>query len=156
VHFTRMIEGGVECGPNAVLAFAREGYRKTDINLRDLVETLTYGGFLRLAARYWRTGAGEMWRSLSKRAFVKALSRLMPAIRQEHLIPGRTGVRAQAVAPDGSIIDDFLIEASGRMVNVLNAPSPAATSSLNIGQLVVERLAEEMGRTPSATPAYGP
>jgi L-2-hydroxyglutarate oxidase len=145
VHFTRMIEGGVECGPNAVLAFAREGYRKTDVNFRDLAETLSYGGFLRLAAKYWRTGAGEMWRSLSKRAFVRALARLMPAIREEYLVPGRTGVRAQAVSPDGAIIDDFLIEASGRVVNVLNAPSPAATSSLNIGRLVVEKLAEQLG-----------
>lgn len=144
VHFTRMIEGGVECGPNAVLALAREGYAKTDVNFRDLAETLSYGGFLRLAARYWRTGAGEMWRSLSKRAFVRALARLMPAIREEHLVPGRSGVRAQAVATDGAIIDDFLIEASGRVVNVLNAPSPAATSSLNIGLLVTEKLAEQM------------
>ena len=155
VHFTRMIDGGVECGPNAVLAFAREGYAKTSINFWDLAETLSYGGFLRLAAKYWRTGAGEMWRSLSKRAFVRALARLMPAIRAEHLIPGRSGVRAQAVAPDGAIIDDFLIEASGRIVNVLNAPSPAATSSLNIGNLVVERLAEQMGRTATVAPAYG-
>jgi (S)-2-hydroxyglutarate dehydrogenase len=154
VHFTRMIEGGVECGPNAVLAFAREGYAKTSVNLADLAETLSYGGFLRLAAKYWRTGAGEMWRSLSKRAFVRALARLMPAIREEHLVPGRSGVRAQAVAPDGAIIDDFLIEASGRVINVLNAPSPAATSSLNIGLLVVERLAEQIGRTTVATPAY--
>ena len=149
VHFTRMIEGGVECGPNAVLALAREGYRKTDVNIRDLAETLSYGGFLRLAAKYWRTGAGEMWRSLSKRAFVRALARLMPTIRGEHLVPGRTGVRAQAVSSDGAIIDDFLIEASGRVVNVLNAPSPAATSSLNIGRLVVEKLAEQLG--PAAT-----
>ncbi len=152
VHFTRMIEGGVECGPNAVLAFAREGYSKTSVNLRDLTETLSYGGFLRLAAKYWRTGAGEMWRSLSKRAFVKALARLMPAIREEHLAAGRSGVRAQAVAPDGAIIDDFLIETSGQVVNVLNAPSPAATSSLNIGLLVVERLAEQMGMRAAATP----
>ena len=145
VHFTRMIEGGVECGPNAVLAFGREGYSKTSLNFADLAETLTYGGFLRLAAKYWRTGAGEMWRSISKRAFVRALARLMPAIREEHLVPGRSGVRAQAVAPDGAIIDDFLIEASGRIVNVLNAPSPAATSSLNIGMLVTGKLAEQLG-----------
>lgn len=144
VHFTRMIEGGVECGPNAVLAFAREGYHKTDINVRDLAETLTYGGFLKLALKYWRTGAGEMWRSLSKRAFVRALQRLMPSIQESDLVPGRAGVRAQAIAPEGAIIDDFLIEADRRIVNVLNAPSPAATSSLNVGRLVVDRLADQI------------
>ena len=141
VHFTRMIDGGVECGPNAVLAFAREGYRKTDVNLRDLTESLTYPGFLRLAFKYWRMGAGEMWRSFSKAAFVKALQRLMPEIRSEDLTPARSGVRAQAVARDGSMVDDFLIQQSGRIVNVNNAPSPAATSSLNIGKLVVDKLA---------------
>lgn len=145
VHFTRMIEGGVECGPNAVLALAREGYKKTDINFRDLGETLTYGGFLKLAARHWRMGAGEMWRSLSKTAFVRALSRLMPLIQSDDLVPHRSGVRAQAIAPTGNLIDDFLIDAQGRVVNVLNAPSPAATSSLNVGKLVVDKLAECMG-----------
>lgn len=144
VHFTRMIEGGVECGPNAVLAFAREGYRKLDINVGDLVETLTYGGFLKLASKYWRTGAGEMWRSWSKTAFVRALQRLIPEIKSDDLVAARTGVRAQAIAPDGLMIDDFLIEASGRFVNVLNAPSPAATSSLNVGKLIVERLSERL------------
>lgn len=145
VHFTRMIEGGVECGPNAVLALAREGYKKTDINFRDLAETLTYGGFLKLAARHWRMGAGEMWRSLSKRAFVWALSRLMPLIQSDDLVPHRSGVRAQAIAPAGNLIDDFLIDAQDRVVNVLNAPSPAATSSLNVGKLVVDKLAECLG-----------
>lgn len=144
VHFTRMIEGGIECGPNAVLAFAREGYKKTDINFRDLAETLTYGGFLKLAARHWRMGAGEMWRSLSKRAFVRALSRLMPLIQDADLVPHRAGVRAQAISPDGNLIDDFLIDAQHRVVNVLNAPSPAATSSLNVGKLVCEQLAKVM------------
>jgi L-2-hydroxyglutarate oxidase len=142
VHFTRMIGGGIECGPNAVLAFAREGYFKTTVNLRDLAESLTYPGFLRLAARYWRMGAGEMWRSVSKRAFVRALARLVPEIRPEHLKAAPAGVRAQALARDGSMVDDFLIEGQGRVVNVLNAPSPAATSSLNIGQAIVDRLAE--------------
>ncbi|MCA9153876.1 MAG: L-2-hydroxyglutarate oxidase [Planctomycetales bacterium] len=141
VHFTRMIDGSVECGPNAVLAFAREGYRKLDVNPRDLFESLTYKGFLRLAGKHWRMGAGEMWRSLSKAAFVKALQRLMPEIRGEHLVPARSGVRAQAVAPDGSIVDDFLIQQADRVINVANAPSPAATASLNIGRLVVDRLA---------------
>jgi len=144
VHFTRMIDGGVECGPNAVLAFAREGYRKTDVNLRDLCETLTYFGFLRLAAKYWRIGAGEMWRSFSKAAFVKALQRLMPEIRGEHLVPARAGVRAQAVATNGSIVDDFVIQGSGRIINVNNAPSPAATSALNIGNLIVDTLDEQI------------
>lgn len=145
VHFTRMIQGGIECGPNAVLAFAREGYRKLDINLGDLAETLSYGGFLRLASKYWRMGAGEMWRSWSKAAFVRALQRLIPEIKSENLVAARTGVRAQAIAPDGMMIDDFLIEASGRFVNVLNAPSPAATSALNVGKLIVEKLAERLG-----------
>jgi len=142
VHFTRMSKGGVECGPNAVLAFAREGYRKSDINLRDLVETLTYSGFLRLAATYWQTGLGEMWRSFSKAAFVKALQHLIPAIRAEDLEPAPAGIRAQAIAPDGTMVDDFMIHATARIVNVCNAPSPAATASLNIGRLIVDKLAE--------------
>ncbi|HYO26346.1 MAG TPA: L-2-hydroxyglutarate oxidase [Lacipirellulaceae bacterium] len=140
VHFTRMIGGGVECGPNAVLAFSREGYAKLQVNLRDLAGSLSYPGFLRLAARYWRMGAGEMWRSVSKRAFVQALSRLVPEIRPEHLVPRAAGVRAQALARDGSMVDDFLISTAGRVVNVLNAPSPAATSSLRIGRQIAERL----------------
>jgi len=144
VHFTRKIGGGVECGPNAVLAFAREGYRKTNLNLRDLAESLTYPGFLRLAAKYWRMGAAEMWRSVSKRAFVRALQRLVPEIRAEHLRPAPAGVRAQALARDGSLVDDFLIEEHDRIVNVLNAPSPAATSALKIGQSIVELLADRM------------
>ncbi len=140
VHFTRMISGHVECGPNAVLAFAREGYRKRDIVPRDLWESLTYPGFLRLAAKYWRTGLGEMWRSFSKRAFVRALQRLVPAIQTEDLIAAPAGVRAQALLPDGKLVDDFLIEQHCRVLNVCNAPSPAATASLNIGKLIVERL----------------
>lgn len=144
VHFTRMIDGGVECGPNAVLAFAREGYRKTDINIADLVETLTYSGFLRLAAKYWRVGAGEMWRSFSKAAFVKALQRLMPEIRSEDLTPARAGVRAQAISPAGDMVDDFVIQASDNVINVNNAPSPAATSSLNIGNIIVDKLDEQL------------
>lgn len=143
VHFTRMIDGGVECGPNAVLAFAREGYRKSDVNIADLVETLTYPGFLRMAAKYWRVGAGEMWRSFSKAAFVKALQRLMPEIRGEYLVPARAGVRAQAISPSGDMVDDFEIHASARVINVNNAPSPAATSALNIGNIVVDKLDEQ-------------
>lgn len=144
VHFTRLIGGGVECGPNAVLAFAREGYRKRDVNVRDLIEALTYPGFLRLAAKYWRTGAGEMWRSISKRAFVHALQRLVPEIRAEHLVPAPAGVRAQAVRPDGGMVDDFLIQPAAGVINVLNAPSPAATAALNIGRLIVAELEKQM------------
>ncbi len=141
VHFTRMIEGGVECGPNAVLAFAREGYTKTDINLRDLLDTLTYPGFLKLAAKYWQTGMGEMWRSFSKAAFVRALQHLIPTIQEKDLEAAPAGIRAQAIAPDGSMVDDFMIYETERFVNVCNAPSPAATSSLNIGRLIVDKLA---------------
>jgi len=143
VHFTRMIEGGVECGPNAVLAFAREGYKKTDVNLRDLCETLAFAGFRKLAWKYWRVGAGEMWRSWSKAAFVRALAHLIPEIRGQHLVPARAGVRAMSIARDGAMVDDFVIQPDGRVIHVLNAPSPAATSSLNIGRLVVDCLAEQ-------------
>lgn len=145
VHFTRMIEGGIECGPNAVLAFAREGYKKTDVCMKDLWETLSFRGFRSMAFKYWRMGLGEMWRSWSKAAFVRALQHLLPDVRSEHLVPARAGVRAMAVAPDGAMVDDFVIQPKGRVVNVLNAPSPAATSSLNIGKLIVEKLAEQLG-----------
>ena len=144
VHFTRMIEGGVECGPNAVLAFGREAYKKTDFNLADLAETLTYPGFLKIAAKFWKTGLGEMWRSASKAAFVRALQRLVPEIRAEHLVSAPAGIRAQAVSPDGSMVDDFLIQEADRVINVNNAPSPAATASLNIGKTIVERLAPRL------------
>jgi L-2-hydroxyglutarate oxidase len=138
-----MTDGRIECGPNAVLAFAREGYRKRDVNVPDLVEALTYKGFLRLASKHWRMGLGEMWRSASKRAFVHALRRLMPGIRSKHLATARAGVRAQAINPNGSIVDDFVVLTGKRIVNVCNAPSPAATSSLNIGLAVVDKLAEQ-------------
>jgi len=140
VHFTRMIGGGLECGPNAVLAFAREGYTRTNVNWKDLAETLSYPGFLRLSAKYWRTGLGEMWRSFSKGAFVRALQRLVPEIEEHHLEAVPAGIRAQAVTPDGKLVDDFLIQESSRVIHVGNAPSPAATSSLNIGRLIVEKL----------------
>ena len=143
VHFTRTVHGDVEAGPNAVLAFQREGYRWSQFSLRDTLETLTYPGFQRLAAKYWRTGAGEMYRSLSKAAFVKALQKLLPAIRPEHLRPGGSGVRAQAVLPDGTMVDDFHFMRQDRIIHVLNAPSPAATASLSIGEQVA-RLVEEM------------
>jgi (S)-2-hydroxyglutarate dehydrogenase len=141
VHFTRMIEGGVECGPNAVLAFGREGYKKTQINFGDLFETMTYSGFIRMALKHWRMGMGEMWRSFSKAAFVKALQRLMPEIRAEDMHAAPAGIRAQAVLPDGNLVDDFLILESPHMININNAPSPAATASLNIGRLIVEKAA---------------
>jgi L-2-hydroxyglutarate oxidase LhgO len=144
VHFTRLIHGGVECGPNAVLAFSREGYTKTTLNPWDLAESLTYGGFLRMALKYWKTGLGEMWRSVSKSAFVTALQRLVPDIRAEHLDPAPSGVRAQALGRNGEIVDDFVIQAADRIINVGNAPSPAATAALNIGRIIVEKVAERM------------
>lgn len=146
VHFTRMIDGSVECGPNAVLALAREGYTWGDINLKDLGGTLTYGGFWKMISKHWKTGFGEMHRSLSKAAFTKALSRLMPEIRAEHLVKAPAGVRAQALMPDGLAIDDFLFQEHGQVLNVCNAPSPAATSSLSIGKAIVERLAPTLDR----------
>lgn len=139
VHFTRMVRGGVECGPNAVLAFAREGYSLSRISLRDSLESLTYPGFLRMAARHWSQGMHEMWRSLSKGAFVRALRRLIPEIRSEHLVAAPAGVRAQAVLPDGSLVDDFLITETPGFIHVNNAPSPAATAALNIGRLLAEK-----------------
>lgn len=145
VHFTRMIGGGVEAGPNAVLAFRREGYHRLDFSLRDSVDMATFPGFWRMAAKYWRTGAGEFHRSFSKTAFVAALQRLMPAIRAEHLVPAGAGVRAQAVGPDGKLLDDFHIVEAERMVHVLNAPSPAATSSLSIGHTVAQMALKHLG-----------
>jgi len=141
VHFTRMALGGVECGPNASVAFDREGYRKTDINLRDLVEYLTYPGFLRFAARHWRVGIDEWRRTFSKAFFVKALQRLIPGITAEHIEPAPAGVRAQAVAPDGRLVDDFTIEEQERIVHAINCPSPAATSALSVGRTIADRLA---------------
>jgi len=138
VHFTRMITGGVECGPNAVLALAREGYRKTNVNFRDLFDALSFPGFRQLGLKHWAMGAGEMWRSLSKAAFTKALQKLIPEIRSDDLVAAPAGIRAQAVSPDGSLVDDFLIEADDRWVHVLNAPSPAATASLQIGKTILE------------------
>ena len=137
VHFTRMIDGSLECGPNAVLAFAREGYTKSKINLLELAEILSYSGFIKLALKYWRAGAGEMWRSFSKVAFVNALQRLIPEITQKDLVKAPAGIRAQAVLPNGMLVDDFLIQENKNIINVVNAPSPAATSSLNIGKHIV-------------------
>ena len=132
VHFTRMIKGGVECGPNAVFSFKREGYGKLDFNLKDAWESLTYPGTLKLFMKNWRYGLGEYVRAFSKKLFVKQLQRLVPSIQGADLTPGNSGVRAQAVGADGSPIDDFVIESHGNAIHVLNAPSPAATASLAI------------------------
>lgn len=136
VHFTRMAKGGVEAGPNAVLAFKREGYKKSQINLAELAETLAWPGFQKVAAKYWRTGMGEMYRSFSKAAFTKALQKLIPEIQESDLVDGGAGVRAQACDRDGGLVDDFLILEEKNVINVCNAPSPAATSSLAIGETV--------------------
>ncbi len=140
VHFTRMIDGGVECGPNAVLALSREGYRWRDVRPVDLMETLRFRGFQKLAIEYWRMGSAEIWRSLNKQAFVAALQKLIPSIRASDLAPGRAGVRAQAVDANGKLVDDFVIERTHRAIHVLNAPSPAATASLAIGKYIVDLL----------------
>jgi L-2-hydroxyglutarate oxidase len=142
VHFTRKISGEVKCGPNAVLALAREGYRKTDVNLQDLFESLTYPGFAKVAAKYWRTGIWEIWRSLSKDAFVRALQRLLPEVGTDHLLPYPSGIRAQVVTMAGQVLDDFAFLESAKVVNVINAPSPGATASLSIGKVVVDKLAK--------------
>jgi L-2-hydroxyglutarate oxidase len=142
VHFTRGIHGDVECGPNAVLAFAREGYTWSDVSLRDLWDVFSYPAFWRLAARHWRAGSAEMARSWSKAAFTRSLQRLVPDIAAEDLIAAPAGVRAQALEPSGALLDDFLIRKSGRVVHVCNAPSPAATSSLSIAEHVVNALLE--------------
>lgn len=138
VHFTRMIGGGVEAGPNAVLAFRREGYKKLDIDFKELYETFSWPGFQKVAAKYWQTGLGEMYRSFSKAAFTKALQELIPDIQENDLIPGGAGVRAQACDRTGGLLDDFSILEDAKVINVLNAPSPAATSSLSIGLTVSE------------------
>jgi L-2-hydroxyglutarate oxidase len=138
VHFTRMIHGGVEAGPNAVLAFRREGYKKLDIHFGELFETLAWPGFRKVAAKYWQTGLGEMYRSFSKAAFTKALQELIPEIQSDDLVAGAAGVRAQACDREGGLLDDFAIFENQQAINVCNAPSPAATSSLSIGQTVSE------------------
>ncbi|MCH7411914.1 L-2-hydroxyglutarate oxidase [Belliella sp. R4-6] len=138
VHFTRMMKGGVEAGPNAVLAFKREGYKRSDVNLRELSETLAWPGFQKVASKYWKTGFGEMYRSFSKAAFTKALQELIPDIQETDLVDGGAGVRAQACDRNGGLLDDFSIKENQYAINVLNAPSPAATSSLSIGEAVSE------------------
>ena len=136
VHFTRRVDGTIEAGPNAVFATKKEGYKKTDISLKELWGALSWPGFRKVALKYWQTGFGEIYRSFSKQAFTKALQKLMPEIRKKHLIPSGAGVRAQACHKDGRLLDDFCIEEMGACVHVLNAPSPAATSSLAIGDKI--------------------
>ena len=142
VHFTRMIDGSIECGPNAVLALAREGYLKTDFSIRDIWETITWPGFRHVARRHWRTGLGEYKRSIFKSAFVTALQRLVPEITKDDLVPAAAGIRAQACSRDGGLLDDFEIRTIGSTVHICNAPSPAATASLSIGQYVALQVAE--------------
>jgi L-2-hydroxyglutarate oxidase LhgO len=145
VHFTRRITGRVDAGPNAVLALAREGYRHTDISARDLASSLSFPGFWRMAGKHWRNALGEWHRSLSKRAFVRALQRLLPEIRDSDLVRGGSGVRAQALKPDGALVDDFQFVPSAKVLHVLNVPFPAATASLMIGKTIVDTAASSLG-----------
>jgi (S)-2-hydroxyglutarate dehydrogenase len=140
VHYTRMINGGIEAGPNAVLAFRREGYKRTDFHAGEFLETLGYAGFRKVAMKFWRDGAGEIYRSYSKPAFVRALKHLIPEIESKDLVPGGAGVRAQAIDSKGNLCDDFLIFEKSRIINVCNAPSPAATASLSIGVEIASML----------------
>lgn len=142
VHFTRMIDGSIHAGPNAVLAFKREGYCRTDINCKDLFETLTFSGFWKLARKHHREGIMEMMRSVSKRAFVRSLQQLIPEITEDDLVPTNSGVRAQALMPDGKLVDDFLIVNGRNSMHVCNAPSPAATASLEIGRFIANHVPE--------------
>jgi (S)-2-hydroxyglutarate dehydrogenase len=144
VHFTRRINGTVDAGPNAVLAFRREGYRRADFDLNDVISSLGFQGFWRMAARDWRSGLDEFRRSFSKAAFVRALQRLVPEISEFDLLPGKSGVRAQALASDGALVDDFKFVPSRRMLHVLNVPSPAATASLVIAQTIVDTAAADL------------
>lgn len=136
VHFTRMIDGGVEAGPNAVFAFKREGYHMSDFDFKETMESLAWPGFRKVALKYWKTGMGEFYRSFSKAAFTKALQKLVPAIQEDDLIPAEAGVRAQACDKFGGLIDDFKIIEEANAIHILNAPSPAATSSLSIGNTI--------------------
>ncbi len=144
VHFTRRISGEIEAGPNAVFAFQREGYKKTDFKWSEFWESISFAGFRKVASKYWKTGLGEYHRSYFKPAFVKALQQLVPAIQEDDLVPAGAGVRAQACDKDGGLIDDFYIQESTSFIHVLNAPSPAATSSLSIGLEVAERAMKKL------------
>lgn len=139
VHFTKMVDGRVECGPNAVFAFKREGYDKLSFDLNETIETLNFPGFWKLAKDNWKMGLDEWYRSFSKKAFVKGLQKMVPAIRPEHLAPSPAGVRAMALRPNGEIVDDFQFETTENEIHVLNAPSPAATAGLAIGDEIVKR-----------------
>ena len=138
VHFTRMIDGGVEAGPNAVFAFKREGYHKTDFDFNETMESLAWPGFRKVAVKYWKTGLGEFYRSFSKTAFTNALQKLVPSIQEDDLVPAEAGVRAQACDKFGGLLDDFKIIEEPNAIHILNAPSPAATSSLSIGKTIAE------------------
>ncbi len=137
-----MIDGSVHAGPNAVLSLKREGYHRTSFDLRDCLDTMTYGGFWRLAAKHARSGLAEIHRSFSKKAFVRSLQSLIPEVQEEDLVPGGAGVRAQAIRPDGTLVDDFMIVTGPNAIHVCNAPSPAATASLEIGRVIAEQIAE--------------
>ncbi|MCS7028658.1 MAG: L-2-hydroxyglutarate oxidase [Bacteroidia bacterium] len=145
VHFTRMINGEVECGPNAVFAFKREGYTKTAFSWKDTIDALRFRGFRKLTTKHFSYGVKEQWRSLSKRAFLKSLQGLIPSLTMEEIHPGRAGVRALALHPDGSIADDFIFEQTENSIHVLNAPSPAATASLAIGDTISQMAIEKFG-----------
>ena len=142
VHFARNIRGEVKAGPNAVLALAREGYRKKDVNLRDLWDTLSYKGFWQIVRHHYAKGLNEIYRSISKQAFVRALQRLVPEVKEEDFVPAGSGIRAQAVSSEGTLMDDFVIRQTGNAIHVLNAPSPGATASLAIGRRIVEMAAK--------------
>lgn len=142
VHFTRMIKGGVEAGPNAVLAFKREGYSHKEFSPTDIIEMAVYPGFWKMAAKYYKMGIGEFHRSLNKNAFVKALQKLIPEIQLDDLTQGGAGVRAQAIDPNGNLVDDFRIIEAEKMIHVLNAPSPAATASISIGRTIAKKVKE--------------
>jgi (S)-2-hydroxyglutarate dehydrogenase len=146
VHFTRIIKGGIEAGPNAVLAFKREGYKHTDFSFLDMIQMMTFGGFWRMAAKHYKMGFHEFYRSYSKTAFVRALQKLIPAIKYDDIYRAGAGVRAQALEPDGKLVDDFRIVEAERMIHVLNAPSPAATASLSIGQTISELIVKNLSR----------
>jgi L-2-hydroxyglutarate oxidase LhgO len=147
VHFTKKINGSVEAGPNAVLALAREGYRKTDLSPGHLFGLVTFPGFWIMAAKYWRMGFGEMYRSWNKRAFVEALRTLLPELGMDDVVPGGAGVRAQAMDSKGKLLDDFSFIEAANAIHVLNAPSPAATASILIGEAIAERALDTFGLT---------
>src|SRR5262249_14603029 len=142
VHFRRRIRGGVDAGPNAVFAFKREGYKRTDFSVPDTFAALSFPGFWRMAARFWRSGVGESYRSVRKSAFVEELQKMVPEVREQDLRPGGSGVRAQAITRGGALVDDFQFARSGNLLHLYNVPSPAATASLAIGRTIVQMAAE--------------